>query len=165
LKNAGAAALLLLALAGCKGPPSRDVDSNDAGIMLERAAIEAGIVADPARLDPIGAYASETDRVCVIRADGQMRLAAVVDYDEDHGCAARGTATGRGRLRVDLGDDCRFEARFDGERLFFPAAVPTVCDRKCTGRASFSALNASRLSGVETEARAMRGRDGEPLCV
>ncbi len=160
----GAAALLLLALSSCESAAPSDASGNAAGIKLERAAIEAGIVADSAMLDPVGAYASETDRVCIIRAEGQARLAAVVDYGEGNGCAGRGTATGRDRLRVDFGDDCRFEARFDGERLLFPAAVPAACDLKCTGRASFSALNAPRLSGVETEARAMRGPVGEPLC-
>jgi hypothetical protein len=164
LKNGGVAALLLLALLSCESPAPSDSGGNAAGGMLERAAMEGGIVADPSVIDPVGAYASETDRVCVIRADRQMRLAAVLDYGDGHGCAARGVATGRERLRVDLGEGCRFEARFDGERLSFPAAVPAACDRKCTGRASFSALNAPRLSGVESEARAMRTPNGQQLC-
>ncbi len=139
-------------------------DRNSAGARLEQAAAAAGIVADPQRIDPVGAYGSETDRACIVRAGAGYRIGASVDYGEGHGCTARGIAKGAGRLKVSLGQGCRFEARSDGGKLVFPPILPDGCDRMCTGRASLTALVAERLSGAESEAAALRGLDGRPLC-
>jgi hypothetical protein len=156
---------LLLALSGCDKGPSAAPGGAPAGDALERAAIGAGIVADPATLDPVGAYASDTDRICVTREGGGYRVGASVDYGEQQGCVARGTLSGREALRIDFGDGCRFDGRFDGERITFAAAMPSACERRCTGRATLATVTAPLLSGSTTEARAMRAPDGEPLCV
>lgn len=159
------APLLALALLGCgRASDEAPADGNSAGAQLERAAIGMGVVPDPKRLDPAGAYGSETDRVCVLRAGGGYRIGESVDYGEGNGCVARGTARGVGRLAVSLGEGCRFEARFDGSRLVFPAILPAGCDSMCTGRASLTALVAGKLSGAESEAAALRAPDGQPLC-
>jgi hypothetical protein len=131
---------------------------------LEQAALSAGIVADPANLNPAGAYASETDRVCIVPRDQDYRIGASVEYGEGQSCIARGVASGRGTLRIDFGEACRFEASLDGGRIVFPAVLPPACDRRCTGRATLTAINAGLLSNAEAEARAMRAPDGEPLC-
>ncbi len=156
---------LIAALAGC-GRASHEpgAQSTGAGAQLERAAIAAGVVADPGRLDPAGAYSSASDRVCILRAGGGYRIGASVDYGEGHGCVARGTARGLGKLAISFGGTCRFEARFDGARLVFPPVLPEGCDSLCTGRASLSALVAGRLSEAESEAATLRGPDGKPLC-
>lgn len=158
------AASLLLVLAACDSTPTPAPVATSAGASLERAAVEAGIVADPKAIDPVGAYASDTDRLCLTANGDAYRIGASIDYGEGQGCLARGTAKGRETLRIDFGADCRFDASFEGERITFPAIVPTACERRCTGRASFSALTAQRLSGAAAEARAMRGPDGQPLC-
>ena len=76
---------------------------------------------------------------------------------------AIGKAVSRAALRPDA-TGCTFEAAFDGARITFPATLPRACDSRCTGRATLTAVNASRLSSAEAEARAMRGPDGQPLC-
>jgi hypothetical protein len=157
-------ALGLLVLGGCDRAPASTSAATSAGASLERAALAAGIVADPARLDPVGAYAADTDRICLTANGDSYRIGASIDYGERQGCIARGTARGRETLHIDFGEDCRFEARFDGERISFPATVPSACERRCTGRATLAALTAERLSGAAAEARAMRSADGEPLC-
>jgi hypothetical protein len=156
--------VLLLVLAGCDRQPGGEAAAGSAGASLERAAIGAGMVPDPAKLDPTGVYASETDRLCIAPGDGGNRIGARIDYDDQQGCVARGEVTGRDTLKIDFGDDCRFDATFDGERIVFPATVPSACERRCVGRATLAALTAARLSGSATEASAMRSEDGAPLC-
>ena len=153
------AALALLCLAGCGRAPAPAVVRDDAGAALERTAIAAGAVADPAALDPAGAYASETDRACLVRTADAMRIGVSVDYGAGQRCLARGTVRGNAKLAIDLGDDCRFEGRFDGARVVFPATVPVACDRACTGRATLGAMTAERLSSSAAEAGAMRAPD------
>lgn len=165
MRRAGRAIILGLLLAGC-GRAEREASTPDdgAGLALEKAAVAAGIVADPRHLDPVGAYASATDRVCIVRQDGALQIGASIDYGDRQSCVARGAASGRETLKLDFGEACSFEARFDGERIAFPAVLPSGCDRRCTGRATMTALSAGRLSSADAEARAMRGPDGEPLC-
>ncbi|WEK42320.1 MAG: hypothetical protein P0Y64_13075 [Candidatus Sphingomonas colombiensis] len=160
-----AVVFLIAALAGCgRASHERAAQSSGAGAQLERAAITAGVVADPTRLDPVGAYSSASDRICILRARGGYRIGASVDYGEGHGCVARGTARGLGKLAIAFGGGCRFDARFDGGRLVFPPVLPEGCDSLCTGRASLSALVAARLSEAKSEAATLRGPDGKPLC-
>lgn len=156
--------LSLATLAGCDSRPAAAPGAGGAGAALEQASIKAGIVADPATLDPVGAFASDTDRVCLTLGSGGYRIGAAVDYGEQQGCVARGTAEGREALRIDFGQGCRMDGRFDGERITFAPTVPAACERRCSGRATLAALSAGKLSGAATEARAMRGPDGMPLC-
>lgn len=155
---------LALLLAACGQPAPDPLRPEKGGAALERAALNAGIVADPANLKPAGAYASETDRVCIVPRDKDYRIGASVEYGEGQSCIARGVASGRETLRIDFGEACRFEASLDSGRVVFPAVLPPACDRRCTGRATLTAINASLLSNAEAEARAMRAPDGEPLC-
>ncbi len=165
MRRAGRAIVLGLLLSACGGAERESSAPGDgAGLALEKAAVAAGIVADPRHLDPVGAYASATDRVCIVRQDGALQIGASIDYGDRQSCIARGAASGRETLKVDFGEACSFEARFDGERIAFPATLPSGCDRRCTGHATMTALSASRLSSADAEARAMRGPDGEPLC-
>lgn len=154
----------VLLLAGCDRAAPVPTVPNGAGPALERAAIAAGVVADPRALDPVGAYGSDSDRVCVTRDGEATRIGATVDYGEGQGCVARGTVNGTERLKIDFGRDCRFEAAFDGERIVFPATLPTTCDTLCSGRATMGALTAERLSRGDTEARSMRAQDDKLLC-
>lgn len=157
-------AALALLLAGCGEKAPDAAVSQPAGAALERAALAAELIHDPAKLDPAGAYASDTDRICIVPAGAAYRFGASVDYGDRQACIARGTASGRETLRVDLGEDCRFDARFDGQRIVFPATLPPTCGRRCTGRATLTALSAALLSHASSEAKAMQAPDGEPLC-
>jgi hypothetical protein len=154
-------ALLALLLTGCERAPAPDATP---GGRLEATAVARGLVADSARAGLAGVWASETDRICIVPGAKATTLGVSVDYGEGQACAAAGTVTPKGdRLDVRL-DDCRFEAGFDGERITFPAALPSGCGRHCRGRASLSAATAERQSEAVSEARLMRGPAGQALC-
>lgn len=159
------AGLLALLLAGCGegGPaplPSPTATSN----ALERAAIAAGMVPDPAA-DPTGLYAREGDRLCVVPAASGWRVGVITTMVDEPGCTAAGTLDRDGnRLALDLGEDCAFDARFEGDRIVFPPEVPEGCAKRCAGRATLSALDVPMLSDAPAEAAALRDRRGRPLC-
>ncbi|WP_423602070.1 hypothetical protein [Sphingomonas sp. MS122] len=162
-----AAGLPFLLLAACSGGGSAGNAATPQD--LESAAIERGLVRDPSDSDVTGLYARDTDRVCVIRKGDAYRIGAFVDYGDGLSCAGSGTATRAGetlsvRLEGKGGIACAFDARFDGERITFPANVPAECARFCGPRASFAALDADRLSESAAEARALRSADGARLC-
>lgn len=163
MKRPLAAALLILLLAGCDAAPP--AAQRSPGERLERAARAAEMVRDPRGMQPVGMFASDSDQLCSVPlARGAYRIGVSVDYGDGHRCSGRGTMTGGATPSVDLGQGCRFVARFDGERLRFPAAVPPACERLCRGRASLSALIASQLSDAASEAAHARGPDGRLLC-
>ena len=170
-----AAALALLALlggcgrAGAPTAAASDAPANSAGARLEQAASAAGLVADPALSDPVGLYAAETDRLCIARGtargNGVLSVGVVIDYGDGQGCVARGTARQSGAaLRVDLGNGCTLAARFEGDRVQFPATVPSGCDAACNGRASLAAIDVARLSDSPGEAAALHDPAGRPMC-
>ncbi len=56
-------------------------------------------------------------------------------------------------LHVQLGadaDGCSFDARFDGDKIYFPGNVPDECLKLCARRASYAGLEVSRLSEFGT---------------
>lgn len=151
----------LLLLAAChRAEPA----SETPGGRLEAAAVARGLTPDVRAGSLPGVWASDTDRLCVVPAAGGLRIGASVDYGDGQGCAASGSVERAGdRLRVRFGA-CRFDARFDGERISFPPGLPDGCERFCSGRASLSAVAVERLSESASEAAAMRGPNGKPLC-
>lgn len=156
--------VLLIALAGCAREAPRE---DAAGEALERAAIAAGVVRDPAARDFAGLYARDTDRVCIVAARGGYRIGASIDYGGGEGCGARGTVTRSGEaLRVAFAGatGCSFDARLDQDRIVFPGEVPAACATLCSDRASFAALEVDLLSQVATEAVQLRDRTGRILC-
>lgn len=153
-----------LVLAGC----SDNATADDAGgVALERAAIAAGVIRDPAAGELAGLYARDTDRLCIVAAgSGGYRIGASVDYGTE-GCSARGTVTRSGetlRIAFDNAPGCSFDARLDQERVVFPGDVPAACERLCSPRASLAALEAELQSAVPSEAAAMRDRAEKVLC-
>lgn len=159
----GVGVAMLAALASC--PRSEPRVRATAAPDLETAAILRGLVRDPADRDIVGLYARDTDRVCIVRRDGRYRIGATVDYGDGQGCSAAGDVMRSGAmLRIRLGDDCRFDARFDGDRISFPARLPTGCARACVNRATMEALDAERLSESVAEAATMRSANGSTPC-
>lgn len=153
-----------LILAGCSRAPNTD---DAGGAALEKAAIAAGVIRDPAASEIAGLYARDTDRVCIAAArQGGYRIGASVDYGTE-GCSASGTVARSGEaLRVvfDAAPGCSFDARLDQDRIVFPGQMPAACDRLCSARASFAALEADLLSEAVSEAMAMRDTKGRALC-
>ncbi|SFN78326.1 hypothetical protein [Sphingomonas sp. OK281] len=154
--------LLALMLGGCGREPTTPV-ADSAGARLEAAAETAGIVPDPnAPLQ--GSWARDTDRVCVVGTEKTAQIGVSVDYGEDQACAGSGTVERAGdALKLAFGA-CKFEARFDGDRIVFPAEVPEACESLCTGRASLAALTVDRLSESRSEAATLRSTKGKLLC-
>jgi hypothetical protein len=160
--------ILLLSLAGC-GSAGGGNGVAAAPPDLETAAIERGLVRDPADSDVTGLYARDTDRVCVVARAGGYRIGAFVDYGEGLSCTGSGSAArSGGTLSIELtgkgGATCAFDAKFDGDRITFPARLPDGCARLCGPRASFAAMEVERLSASAAEAQALRNADGARLC-
>lgn len=156
---------LLLGLAGCGAPAP--APSPNAAIDLETAAIQRGLIRDPRDTAIAGAYARGPDRLCIVPSGQGHRIGIVIDYGEGNGCRATGTVrrTGEG-LALTLGRDgaCRFTARYDGDHLALPGALPPACQRLCTGRAALAGAQFARLGESAAEARAMRDPEGKLLC-
>ncbi len=163
-----AALLAVLTLAACGRDDRKAPAAPPTPQGLEAAAIEAGIIPDPASTDITGLYARETDRVCIVPSATAYRIGIFVDYDEQQNCGGSGTVTHDGEtLHVTLGEsggDCNFDARFEGDRIVFPARLPEACQKVCVGRASVAALDVTRLSASVSEASTLRDAKGRLLC-
>ncbi len=123
------------------------------------------MVRDPASTAITGLYAREGDRLCLVEGEGTARIGVFIDYGDGIGCSGRGTATRDGSgLAIDLGQNCRFAAYADGDRIRFPGALPGACARLCTRRASLTGLTLDRLSESAAEAQALRDPRGTALC-
>ncbi|AJP71548.1 hypothetical protein [Sphingomonas hengshuiensis] len=156
---------LLLVLAGCSGggaPAQNGAQSQD----LESAAIARGLVRDPADTEIVGLYARDTDRLCIVKSGMAYRVGAFVDYGDRITCSGSGTVGRVGEtLRIALGDrGCSFDARFDGDKISFPGALPEACEALCARRASYAGLEVTRMSESSAEAAAMRDAAGRRLC-
>lgn len=156
-------AALLLLLGACQRQEAAAPAPQGDGVRLEAAARAAGMLADP-DAPPVGVFAAGTERVCIVPQGSAYRVGASVDYGAGQRCVARGTASGQADLAVDFGRDCRFDVRFEGDRLVFPAVLPAGCEMWCEGRASFAALAVERLSASAAEATRTVAADEEPLC-
>jgi hypothetical protein len=156
----------LVVLAGCSGKQAAaDAPTGGAGARLEQAAIATGVIRDPASTDLTGVYADDPERVCVVPAATDFRIGVTLDYGEGQQCSASGTLRRSGAvLKVDLGDGCAFDARFDGEGIKFPGVLPDRCQKKCTGRATMAGLSVDTLSASLSEATALTDAKGRALC-
>lgn len=158
-------AALLLGLAGCGGTAPAPDPGPSAD--LEAAAIRRGLVRDPRDPAIVGAYARGPDRLCIVPGGGGHRIGIVIDYGEGNGCRATGAVRRAGEgLELILGAEggCRFTARYDGDHLALPGALPQACARLCTGRAALAGAQFARLGESAAEARAMRDAAGQALC-
>jgi hypothetical protein len=154
---------LFLALTACSGGQSGNAQAPQD---LETAAIERGLVRNPDDSDLTGLYARDTDRICVVRTGSSYRIGAYVDYGDRITCSGAGTVERNGEtLKIVLGKEgCNFDAHYDGDRIKFPGVLPDACKKLCARRASFTGLEAARLSESAAEAAAMRDASGRRLC-
>lgn len=160
------ATLVAIVVALWAAPSRRGAtEAADVPTDLESVAVARGLIAAGDDADPVGLYARDTDRLCLARQGDRLRAGASVDYGDGLACAAAGTARRSGStIDFDFGEGCRISARFDGETIAFPAAVPDACHRSCRGRAALDALRVTRLSGAQSEAEALRLPDGKAPC-
>jgi len=152
-------------LSACSTQPAPDARPTPSS--LEAAAIEAGVISDPASTDPTGLYTRDRDKICVVPSATAFRVGVYVDYGNDYFCSGSGEATRSGEvLHVDLSSapGCSFDAKFDGDRIAVPGALPDACQQACSKRASFAGLTVERLSDSPSEAAALRDGRGRMLC-
>lgn len=157
----------LLALAGCSDDRRSDGAAVARHSELESAAISAGVIADPASGDISGLYAADTDRVCIVPAAQGFRIGIAIDYGDQQGCAATGSVVrARDSLQIRLrgSSPCEFSARFEGDRIVFPGALPAGCDSRCSGRASLAGVSVVQLSRSVSEASSLRASRGQLVC-
>ncbi|TPG15253.1 hypothetical protein EAH87_16030 [Sphingomonas koreensis] len=157
-----------MALAGCSShqQPATDDDPTGAGARLEAAAIATGVVADPDSSDLTGVYTRDTDSICIVPAATDFRIGLGMDYGAGQQCTGQGSVTRDGAtLHIAIGDGgCRFDGRFDGDRIALPGSLPAACDALCSGRASLAGMAVDRLSNSLSEAETLRGPKGQALC-
>lgn len=162
--------LALVLLAACqRSERTPTADNVAAPVGLETAAIQAGVIPDPANTDVTGLFARDTDRVCVVPSATAYRIGVFVDYGDDQSCSASGTATRVGetlhvRLHGQSDDGCSFDARFEGDRIVFPGTLPDACQQRCSKRASMSGLMVERIGESVSEASTLRDANGRLLC-
>ena len=158
--------VLVALLGACHGSqPTPQATSTPTS--LEAAAIEAGIVADPANTDPTGLYTRDRDRICVVPSATAFRIGIYVDYGDTYYCSGQGEATRAGEtLHVELANapGCNFDARFEGDRIVLPGRLPDTCQKACSSRASLAGLSVERMSDSPSEAGALRDGRGRMLC-
>jgi hypothetical protein len=158
----------LAVLAGCQGSQSPQQQAAPTG--LEAAAIQAGIIPDPASTDITGLYVRESDRVCIVPSATAYRIGVTIDYDDSERCSGSGVVTRDGEtLHVTFdaprsSGSCRFDARFEGDRIVFPGRLPNECQALCQDRASIAGLALDRLSDSTSEASTLRDPRGKLLC-
>ncbi|MES2096182.1 MAG: hypothetical protein V4459_05435 [Pseudomonadota bacterium] len=157
--------VVVLLLGGCQSgstPQSKPTPTS-----LEAAAIDAGIVADPANTDPTGLYARDRDKVCIVPTATAYRVGVTTDYGDGNMCSGTGQATRAGEtLHIDLtsAPGCSFDARFEGDRIVFPGQLPDACLKVCARRASILGLTVGRLSDSSSEAEDLRDSRGRTVC-
>ena len=126
------AMVFFLLLGGCEGQSAPDARPTPSS--LEAAAIEAGVISDPANTDPTGLYARDRDKICIVPSATAFRVGIYIDYGNDYFCSASGEATrARETLHVELtsAPGCSFDAKFDGDRIAIPGALPDGCQKAC----------------------------------
>ena len=115
-----------------------------------------------------GGPAERRNQMCVIdRAAGDARFGLVVWGAGSEGCSGAGSAVRQGNvLRLTMSGDeaCTIDARIEGTRVSFPAAVAPGCAYYCSRGARFVGAAFDKTGGTAEDA--MRAQDliGDRLC-
>ena len=166
-------AMLLLATA-CRGsdaPSSAIGEGSSLAPGLERAAIDSGVIADAARLSPIGLYQrtheAGRDALCLIPDKlGDFRFGTRLSFGEDQSCRGEGKARQAGDKLIlhFAGSGCIIVARYDGDQLTFPGVVDVKCADLCEGRGSMEGVTLPRITNDAASALRAQDADGRALC-
>jgi hypothetical protein len=163
--------LLLLMACQREVPAPAQADAGPPTSALEQAAIDSGVVADVARISPVGLYTRRheagRDTLCVV-PDGRtaFRFGAQAVFGTDEQCQGKGTARRAGDkliLRFPSAD-CTIVAQYDGDRLAMPGVVDLKCAALCEGRGTFEGVAFPRVANGGKAAMQARDRDGDTLC-
>jgi len=168
---------LLLLLTGChRSDASRNVGgANDTVVptsALERAALNAGVITDSAKVSVPGLYQRRheagVDTLCVAPGnDRRHDFGMEAIFGTEQYCRGEGTARRAGDkliLHFSGRSQCIIVAQYDGDRVALPGVVDVKCADLCSGRGSLEGVTFPRLPfGVESKQQ-MADRDGGPIC-
>ncbi len=159
--------LLILACflaAGCdqEGGPSGNAGGN------RIATMPRGVPVQTATLTGLYETAgSPPSQLCITEQGGAARFGLVIRRSGRPGCSGAGTATRAGtslRLVMDGDSPCTIEARIEGRRVIFPAALPRGCSYYCAAGAGAEGTVFAKTGGTPEDARRARDIVGDPLC-
>jgi hypothetical protein len=164
----------VLTIAACQpapeSPPQANVSAADIS-PLERAGIAAGVVADARGTSVIGLYQhmheAGRDALCIVPGEkGRFVFGAQAVFGEETICRGHGTARMAGdKLILNFARSaCLVVAGYDGDRVSLPGALDMTCADLCTNRGTFEGVSFPRVSSEISAARAVRDREGDPLC-
>lgn len=164
--------LILLAGCGDIAPQKSTGGETEAGALLDKQAIAAGLLPDPQEIEFAGRFETRsdlgTDKFCAVATgDKRFDIGLFAAFGPESKCEAQGTATVDGeQVRITLTgkDSCAFVARYDGIELRFPGSVESGCASYCSNRASMSGTHYFFINPGDDAARKTLGRDIERLC-
>ncbi len=114
-----------------------------------------------------GGAAPLTSQMCMIESGGSARFGLVHRAAGGEGCGGAGTAVRQGAaLRLSMAGDepCVIDARIEGTRVGFPAALPAGCRYYCSAGARLDELALDKTGGTEADARRAEDLIGDRLC-
>lgn len=142
-----------------------------AAAALERAAIDAGVIADSAHMSPVGLYRHRheagRDSLCIVPgSDGTMWFGLEAMFGENIECHGHGTVRRSGdRLVMNFARSaCLIVARYEGDRIMLPGALDVGCERLCSERGTLEGVTFPRVSASASVAADARSVKGSPLC-
>ncbi|ANI76735.1 MULTISPECIES: hypothetical protein [Sphingobium] len=165
----------LLLLAGCQGEGGRSTTTSGdtpSATGLEQAAIESGVIANAAKLSPIGlfqrSHEAGRDALCVIPGrSGDFRFGTEAIFGKEERCRGQGTAKRAGDkliLKFSSAGGCIVVGQYDGDQLSLPGVLDMKCADLCDGRGSLEGVSFPRVGSDAASALRAQDRDGDPLC-
>lgn len=118
-----------------------------------------------------GLYESGTppqrSQMCMIERAGSTRFGLVVWTGQNESCSGSGTASRQGdALRLVMAGDeaCTIDARIEGTRVTFPAALPAGCAYYCSRAGRIAGVTLDKTGGSEGDALRAEDLVGDRLC-
>ena len=139
---------------------------------LEQAARDNGLVADVARVSPVGLYQQRHEAgrnsLCVRPGtNGRYRFGVEAVFGAEEACRGTGTARRAGDkliLRFSGRSQCTIVVQYEGDRVAMPGVVDVACAKLCAANGSFEGVSFPRIAADEQAAKAIRDHDGNVLC-
>lgn len=160
-------------LFGCNGKsPVVSSETTEAGVALDKQAIDAGILPNPEDLEFAGRFETRGDfganKFCAVsNGSDAFRIGVLTISGAESKCEGKGTAKMEGdRVRMSLQGQgaCEFDAQYDGVELRLPEPIASGCATYCTANASLAGTRYFMLQNGDEPARRTLGRDIEKLC-
>jgi hypothetical protein len=111
--------------------------------------------------------APRRSQMCAIERAGRTRFALVVWSGTGESCSGSGTAVRNGtalRLAMEGDEPCTIEARIEGTRVTFPAALPAGCNYYCSRGGRLAGATFDKTGGAEADALRAEDLAGDRLC-